>query len=75
MQNISSRMVTSREPCYPVLLWNKKNNFKCLELCLIVEKNKVFLGKTLAVQAFKDLSLRDFGRPNRDDFSGMIPQN
>ena len=74
MQNISSRMVTSREAILSsVIVEQNKLILNGLELCLIVEKNKVFLGKTLAVQAFKDLSLRDFGRPNRDDFSGMIP--
>jgi len=31
------------------------------------------VGRTLAVQAFKDLSKRDFGRPARDDASGMLP--
>jgi SAM-dependent methyltransferase len=31
------------------------------------------LGKTEAVQDFKNLSFRDFGRPERDDASGMIP--
>jgi len=44
-----------------------------IEFCLIVDKNRVFLGKTLVVQPFKDLSKRDFGRPARDDHSGMIP--
>ncbi len=35
---------------------------------------KEFLfGRTLAVQPFKELSFRDYGRPARDDFSGMLP--
>ncbi len=73
-QNIASRMVTSREAILSsVIVEQNKLILNGLELCLIIEKNKVFVGKTLAVQPFKDLSLRDFGRPNRDDFSGMIP--
>ncbi len=31
------------------------------------------LGRTLAVQPFKELSSRDYGRPGRDDYSGMLP--
>jgi len=34
---------------------------------------KILIGETLAVQPFKDLSRRDFGRPARDDLSGMLP--
>ena len=34
---------------------------------------KGFLGQTLVVQPFKVLSKRDFGRPARDDHSGMLP--
>jgi tRNA G10 N-methylase Trm11 len=31
------------------------------------------IGHTLAVQPFKELSFRDYGRPARDDRSGMLP--
>jgi tRNA G10 N-methylase Trm11 len=33
----------------------------------------VVVGYTLAAQPFKELSFRDFGRPGRDDQSGMLP--
>jgi tRNA G10 N-methylase Trm11 len=33
----------------------------------------MYVGRTEAVQDFKNLSYRDFGRPDRDDQSGMIP--
>ncbi len=33
----------------------------------------IIIGQTLAVQPFKELSFRDYGRPARDDRSGMIP--
>lgn len=33
----------------------------------------VLIGQTLAVQPFKELSFRDYGRPARDDRSGMLP--
>lgn len=44
-----------------------------IEFVLAKEGNKILIGETLAVQPFKDLSRRDFGRPARDDFSGMLP--
>lgn len=70
----SSRIVTSKEQVLSsVVVEQNKLVDDGLELCFFVDKNKVFVGKTLAVQAFKELSKRDFGRPNRDDHSGMIP--
>ncbi|MFA5420512.1 MAG: methyltransferase domain-containing protein [Patescibacteria group bacterium] len=70
----SSRIVTSKEQVLSsVVVEQNKLVDSGLELCFFVDKNKVFVGKTLAVQAFKELSKRDFGRPNRDDHSGMIP--
>jgi len=44
-----------------------------IELNLIAKNNKLYLGQTLAVQPFKTLSFRDYGRPARDDRSGMLP--
>ncbi|MDD3711400.1 MAG: methyltransferase domain-containing protein [Patescibacteria group bacterium] len=71
---ISSRMVTSKEKILSSVVVEQNNLIsKGLELCLITDKKSVFLGKTLAVQPFKALSRRDFGRPQRDDHSGMIP--
>lgn len=71
---ISSRMVTSRDPILSsVVVEQNKLIEQGLEICLISEKGRVHIGKTLAVQPFKELSKRDFGRPNRDDHSGMIP--
>jgi tRNA G10 N-methylase Trm11 len=71
---ISSRMVTSREKILSSVVVEQNNLIsKGVELCLITDKRGIFLGKTLAVQPFKALSYRDFGRPQRDDHSGMIP--
>ncbi len=71
---ISSRMVMSREDILSSVVVEQNKLIKNgLELCFMLDKSKVFLGKTLTVQPFKDLSERDFGRPNRDDHSGMIP--
>ncbi len=73
-EGISSRMVTSRDLILSSVVVEQNNLLENgIELCLIVFNNRVVLAKTLAVQAFKDLSKRDFGRPKRDDHSGMIP--
>jgi tRNA G10 N-methylase Trm11 len=44
-----------------------------LEIVLIEKNSELYIGKTLAVQPFKELSFRDYGRPARDDHSGMLP--
>jgi tRNA G10 N-methylase Trm11 len=43
------------------------------EINLISDGSKILLAQTLAVQPFKELSFRDYGRPARDDESGMLP--
>ncbi|MFA6100200.1 MAG: hypothetical protein WC750_05020 [Patescibacteria group bacterium] len=43
------------------------------DFCLIIEKGKVFLGRTTQVQDADAWSLRDYGRPCRDDVNGMLP--
>lgn len=52
-----------------------KNNLikKGAEFILRKEGSKFIIGKTLEVQPFDDWSKRDFGRPGRDNLSGMIP--
>ena len=46
---------------------------KGAEIILVFSKEKLFVGKTLAVQEFADYSNRDYGRPKRDSRSGMLP--
>lgn len=43
------------------------------EIVLIVDKQKIFIGKTSCVQEFEEFSLRDFNRPKKDKRSGIIP--
>ncbi|MFP4514668.1 MAG: TRM11 family SAM-dependent methyltransferase [Parcubacteria group bacterium] len=52
---------------------NKLLSENGVELLLINNNKRVIVGKTLAVQSFIDYSKRDYGRPERDSFSGMIP--
>ena len=71
---ISCRWVISREPILSsVIIEQNKLINKGIEFVLIEQNNELLIGKTLAVQAFKELSKRDYGRPARDDQSGMLP--
>lgn len=73
-KGVSARLVTSkaRNLSSVVVEQNKLVN-KGMELALAADGGKIFVGRTLAVQPFKDLSKRDYGRPARDDASGMLP--
>ncbi|MFA5359895.1 MAG: DNA methyltransferase [Patescibacteria group bacterium] len=73
--DINSRWVISREPTLSsvVVEQNKLVTDKGVEIVMIEFNKKLLLGKTIAVQPFKELSFRDYGRPARDDRSGMLP--
>jgi len=72
---VNSRWVISREPTLSsvVVEQNKLITKQGAEIVIIQFNKKFLLGKTLAVQPFKELSFRDYGRPARDDRSGMLP--
>lgn len=73
-QEIGSRFVISREKTLSsVVVEQNKLLSRGIELVLYKDEKQVLIGETLAVQPFKDLSRRDYGRPARDDMSGMIP--
>jgi tRNA G10 N-methylase Trm11 len=73
-KGVSSRMVTSREKTLSsVVVEQNKLTGKGAEIVLIKKDNEILIGETLAVQPFKELSRRDYGRPARDDYSGMLP--
>jgi len=44
-----------------------------VEIVFLDAGAEIFTGRTLAVQAFEDFGRRDFGRPERDMESGMLP--
>lgn len=44
-----------------------------IELCLVKNGSKTWLAQTIAVQDVDDYARRDFGRPKRDAFVGMLP--
>lgn len=72
--NISCRWVTSQEPVLSsVVVEQNKLVAGGSEIVLFKNGDSILIGKTLAVQPFKELSFRDYGRPARDDYSGMLP--
>ncbi|MFH1325894.1 MAG: methyltransferase domain-containing protein [Candidatus Falkowbacteria bacterium] len=74
-KGVNSRWVTSREEQLSsvVVEQNKLIGDKGIEIVIINDRKTNYIGKTLAVQPFKELSKRDYGRPGRDDRSGMLP--
>jgi tRNA G10 N-methylase Trm11 len=73
-QDISARWVVSREQTLSsVVVHQNKLIEKGIEIVLIEQEKGFMIGRTLAVQPFKELSFRDYGRPARDDRSGMLP--
>ena len=73
-EKISSRFVISKEKTLSsVVVTQNKLLTRGIEVVLAADGDNILIGETLAVQPFKDLSLRDYGRPVRDDLSGMLP--
>lgn len=52
---------------------NKLTSQTGVEFVYLKTDKKIYVGKTVAVQPFDKLSQRDYGRPERDDRSGMLP--
>jgi len=72
--NVSCRWVTSKERTLSsVVVEQNKLTGPGIEIVLIADAKNLYIGKTLAVQPFKELSYRDYGRPARDNKSGMLP--
>lgn len=71
---VSCRLVVSREKTLSSVVVEQNKLVKGgRELVYINNGQHVLIGITEAVQPFKDLSRRDYGRPARDDYSGMLP--
>jgi tRNA (guanine10-N2)-dimethyltransferase len=71
---INCRWVVSREKILSsVVVEQNKLISHGIEIVFIAKSKQVLVGHTLAVQPFKELSYRDYGRPQRDDLSGMLP--
>lgn len=73
-RSISSRWTTSRERnLSSVAVKENKLLEKGKEFIVLRKEGIQLLAETKAVQNFKELSRRDYGRPARDSRSGMIP--
>jgi len=72
---INSRWVVGRvkQLSSVIVEQNKLIGAQGLEIVIVKREHSYYLGKTMAVQPFKELSARDYGRPGRDDYSGMLP--
>lgn len=70
----SARYVSSREPVLSSVIVDKEGLLNHGADIIIVERgNELFFGRTIAVQPFEEFSRRDYGRPQRDHRSGMLP--
>lgn len=70
----SARLVTGQEAALSSVLVDKNKLLTRGADCLVVNGlNKVYFGKTLTIQDYEDYSSRDYGRPQRDARSGMLP--
>ncbi len=71
---ISCRFVSSQEVELSSVIVHKERLLKNgVEIVMLKSNDGVLFGATLAVQPFQDWSHRDYGRPARDDRSGMLP--
>ena len=74
IRKISSRWITSKNTNLSSVIVKKNKLIENgLDLVIVEENDKKYLGKTVAVQDFEELSFRDYSRPARDSHSGMIP--
>lgn len=75
-EGASVRFVVSQEPQLSsvVVTKNKLVSEQGKELIVGLGKgDEAWIGVTAAVQDFEEFSVRDYGRPSRDDVSGMLP--
>lgn len=74
--NYGSRLVVDKNINILSSVTSKKNNLlkeNGFEFLVTKLNGKFFIFKIEAIQDFEDYSDRDFGRPNRDSHSGMLP--
>lgn len=71
----SVRIVPNTEPALgsAQVIYNQLTGDLGWELLLIADGNQTHLAQTFSVQDVESYTKRDFGRPNRDAFVGMLP--
>ncbi|MGB0756861.1 MAG: TRM11 family SAM-dependent methyltransferase [Patescibacteria group bacterium] len=72
---IQSRLVMSRQENLSSVVVQKNKLVSELgwEIVILKKHHTYCIGRTIAVQPFEAFGERDFGRPGRDDKSGMLP--
>lgn len=73
--NFSSRWVVSKDKRLSsvTVKLNKLLSQRGIEILILPSEENIYLGETLEIQPFSEFNERDFGRPGRDVFSGMLP--
>ena len=73
-RNMPSGFLRPKEACLSSVSVEKNKLLKeGFEMVIVFDAGGFYWGKTLAVQPFEEFSFRDYGRPDRDDRSGMLP--
>ena len=72
-RGVSSRWIISKGRTLSSVVVQKNKMVEQKSEFVVVESDKKYFGITRAVQDFKNLSIRDYNRPARDSYSGMIP--
>lgn len=73
-QGINCRLVVSKErDLSSVVIRQNKVLERGAEIIIASDGKSLIIAQTEAVQDFKELSKRDYGRPSRNDLSGMLP--
>ena len=74
VKNVNSRFVVSKESALSsVIVQKEKLIDQGVDIVIIQSDKEYFIGYTVSVQNFQEYSDRDYGRPQRDDKSGMLP--
>lgn len=73
-KGLKARWVVSQEKNLSSVVVEKNKLIKQgAEILILIDKNKIYLGKTIAVQSFEKYSERDCCRPIREIQKGMLP--
>lgn len=73
-KNRSVRIITEQASALSSVVVDKEGLLESqTDFVITVHKNHVSVARTIAVQPYKNFSDRDYGRPERDHHSGMLP--
>ena len=74
LKKVRSRFVVSKESALSSVIVHKEKLIdQGADVVVINSGKEYYLGYTVSAQKFQEYSERDYGRPQRDDQSGMLP--